>query len=76
MWIVTALCLVSWAAIQSQRSTNRAVDPAPQSPVFQAEANLVLVPVFVFTHDGLERGGTREEKGCERNEGQETFSIG
>jgi hypothetical protein len=46
-----------------------------QAPIVQAKSNLVMVPVFVFTHDGLERPSTPEEERCDKYNASEFFAL-
>jgi len=57
-----------WAAAQTPNLANNPQDLATQEPLIRAKSNLVLVPIFVYTHDGLERAVTAEERGCSTGE--------
>jgi hypothetical protein len=66
--VAAAWCIAGWAAAQSSNPNHPPGDFPTQEPVFQAKSNLVLVPVFVFTHDGLERGPNSEGWRCIRDD--------
>jgi hypothetical protein len=69
-WLIS-----SWAAAQAPNSSNLKRDFGTQEPIFQAKSNLVLVPVFVFTHDGLERLGNPQESRCMKEEDEAFLGL-
>lgn len=64
IWLAAVWCMAGRAATQTPNSAGH----APEEPMFQAKASLVQVPVFVFAHDGLERGPKPDDWKCVRNE--------
>jgi len=59
---------MSLAATQSANPAGGSRDPSAQEPFLRVQANLVQVPVFVFVHQGLERGGSEEDHHCSNDE--------
>jgi hypothetical protein len=66
--MAAALCALNWAAAQTSNPAHNPHDSPTQEPLFQVQSNLVLVPVFVYTADGLGRLLKPEEWRCVRDE--------
>jgi len=64
--VLCALC-VCVANGQTPNATNSTRDFLSQQPPIQVKSNLVLVPVFVFSRDGLGRPMNAEEERCYEN---------
>ena len=58
-----------WAGAQTPNLADNPQERPTQEPLIRAKSSLVLVPVFVYTHDGLERAFTPGEGRCETDEG-------
>lgn len=72
---VTATFCSGLDASHAQSATNKAGGGSDPTPVFQAKSNLVLVPVFVFTHNGLEKPSTPEEEKCDKDNASDFFAL-
>ncbi len=74
VFLVAVWCAAGWAVAQTPNTATGPHDSITQAPVIHAESNLVLVPVFVLTHDGLERRVNPAEWRCIKDEGSR-FSV-
>src|SRR5690242_1251102 len=75
VFLAVVLCAVGWAVAQTQNTAIGPQDPITQPPVIHTKSTLVLVPVFVITHDGLERRENPAERRCFKDEGSRFFAL-
>ncbi len=62
--LVIAWCIASWAAAQTGNPANNPDIASEQEPSLRIESNLVLVPAFVYVHNGVERIPGPEVQPC------------
>lgn len=62
------LCVVCWAAAQGRQSSVSQDAFGANDPTFRTRSNLVLVPVFVFSREGLDGLVTPDETRCAEEE--------
>lgn len=64
--LVMACCAPGWAMAQIDSSSNTSQTVQARSPVVvRVRSNLVVVPVFVYVPNGIERNMTKQEFDCE-----------
>jgi hypothetical protein len=48
-------CAVAWGTAQAPNSGGLSYDLTQEEPTLRVQSNLVLVPVFVYVHNGVEK---------------------
>ena len=75
LFCIAAACFLGLNAIFAWSAVNNPGAPSDHGPAFQAKSTLVLVPVFVFTHDGLERPSSPDQERCDKDNASKFFAL-
>src|ERR1700676_4126462 len=75
VFLAEVWCAAGWAVAQTPNTATGPYDSIAQTAVIHAKSNIVLIPVFVYTHDGLERRVNPAERRCIKDESSRFFAL-